>query len=422
MKILLVAIGTRGDIEPFLAAGELLDRNAHEMVYAFPEQLCGLVPKQHRVHALDHRFLDLIDSPEGRVIMGGRMSFLEKMRAYKHLYSEGMKINERMVQQQMTITETEDPDLVVYHAKANFPPMWHLTTGKPIVLLSAVPYLIHATNNHPHLGFNLPGGKFFNRFSYTIANYGLLRTVRGATAKLPEQYRYSHAEFKRTLFSTKCGYTVSPSIFPRPQEWPDHVRVLGYHERDKQSDWQPTPALQQFLEKHEKILFLTFGSMINPRPKEVTHILLNELKRANIPTLVNTASGGLIVPEAYRNDPNFHFTERIPYDYIFPKMYAVVHHGGSGTTHTALKYGCATMILPHIIDQFMWNRMMATQGVGPLGIGISKITAENVQPLLRDLWNNPTYKARAEEIGRRMAREKIEAEFLQFIVGQEEGA
>ena len=415
MKILLLAIGTRGDIEPFLAAGALLLQERHETVYAFPEQLCSLVPTGQRVHALDHRFLDLIDSPQGRVIMGGAMGFVEKMRAYRYLYSEGMKINQQMVQEQLKIVEAEDPDLIVYHAKANFPPMWHLTTGKPIVLLSAVPYLIHTTDDHPHLGFHLPGGKFFNRFTYTIANYGLLRTVRDATATLPKRYRYSHKEFKRTLFSTKCGYTISPSLFPRPQEWPAHVQVVGYHERNKQTGWQPDAALQSFLERHEKILFLSFGSMINPRPAEVSEILLTELRRAGIPALINTASGGLVVPERFRDDPGFHFTERIPYDYIFPKMYAVVHHGGSGTTHTALKYGCAMLILPHIIDQFMWNRMMAGRGVGPFGVGISKLTPAHAERLLRELWINSGYKSRAEKLGRQMVQEDLRSELLEFL-------
>ena len=62
----------------------------------------------------------------------------------------------------------------------------------------------------------------------------------------------------------------------------------------------------------------------------------------------------------------------------FPKIYAVIHHGGSGTTHQGLKYGCATMIIPHIIDQFVWNKIIYNIGAGPKGIKVDKITTKNL--------------------------------------------
>ena len=43
MKILLIAIGSRGDIEPFLAAGEVLMEQGHEVEYCFPEHFRSLV-------------------------------------------------------------------------------------------------------------------------------------------------------------------------------------------------------------------------------------------------------------------------------------------------------------------------------------------------------------------------------------------
>lgn len=97
--------------------------------------------------------------------------------------------------------------------------------------------------------------------------------------------------------------------------------------------------------------------MINNDPTEKTKIILNILQRNGIPAIINTASGGLVEPENYDKE-QFYFVNRIPYDWVFPKLYAVIHHGGSGTTHTAIKYGCASLIIPHIIDQYVWNKIV----------------------------------------------------------------
>jgi len=89
--------------------------------------------------------------------------------------------------------------------------------------------------------------------------------------------------------------------------------------------------------------------MLNPEPEIKTKTIIEIFERNSIPAIINTASGGLVRPEKF-DSQLIHFVAQIPYNWIFPKMYGVIHHGGSGTTHLALKHGCATMIIPHIID------------------------------------------------------------------------
>jgi UDP:flavonoid glycosyltransferase YjiC (YdhE family) len=108
---------------------------------------------------------------------------------------------------------------------------------------------------------------------------------------------------------------------------------------------------------------------------------------------------------------------QVPYDLIFPKIYGVIHHGGSGTTHMALKYGCASMIIPHIIDQFAWNSLLADLGVGPLGVKINKITTKSLEPKIIELMNNKKFKERAEEIKTQMAQENFKYKLLNEIIG-----
>ena len=134
-----------------------------------------------------------------------------------------------------------------------------------------------------------------------------------------------------------------------------------------------------------------------------------------IPAIINTASGGLSKLENY-DTKLIHFVSKIPYDWVFPKMYGVIHHGGSGTTHLALKYGCASMIIPHVVDQFVWDKIICDLGVGPRGIKISKITTKNLEPKILKLANNSSYKKEAEQVASRMEKEDFREELYNSIV------
>lgn len=155
--------------------------------------------------------------------------------------------------------------------------------------------------------------------------------------------------------------------------------------------------------------------MLNPEPELKTKRILEILERNKIPAVINTADGGLIKPDNFSSEL-IYFVSQIPYDWIFPKMYAVIHHGGSGTTHLAIKYGCAAMIIPHFIDQFGWDRMISDIGVGPKGVKISRITNKKFELKVLELFNNRSYKEKSEKIGNQMKKEDFKDELYNTII------
>ena len=81
MKYLLLSIGTRGDMEPFLALGELLAARGHEVVCVMPDQFAALVadtPLGFR--PLDRGFLELIEGETGRAFMGQKGNFIHRLK------------------------------------------------------------------------------------------------------------------------------------------------------------------------------------------------------------------------------------------------------------------------------------------------------------------------------------------------------
>ncbi len=416
MKIILTSIGTRGDMEPFLALGQLLKDRGHDILCLFPEQFRTLAEDSgFEFASLGSEFIEMLNSSTGITVMSGGRLGIKKITALFKLAAKQKEINKKMILRQEAVIEKERPDRILHNGKTMYPVIWGTENKGKRFLISPVPYL-HYVRNHSHLVFNRNFGAFFNKLTYDLANYGLIKTISGSLKILSHPKQLTTSEIKKALLGEKVIYTISPVLFNRPPYWKDHLQVLGYHERIKTMRWQPSSDLETFLETHSKVVLVTFGSMINTNPKQKTEIILDILKRNKIPAIINTASGGLVRLPSYNKD-NFHFTDRIPYDWIFPRLYAVIHHGGSGTTHTAIKYGCASLIIPHIIDQFVWNKIIHEKGAGPRGINISRITVNNLEPLIVDLYTRKAYKETAEHLGSTMRNEAFENILCKLIAG-----
>lgn len=418
MKIMLVSVGTRGDMEPFLAIGEMLLQRGHQVICAFPEQYGHLVEGTGMAFAsLGASYIALLESDAGKAAMG-EGSGLEKFRATLYLARTQTDANKELVRNQYAIIEREAPDRIVYNSKATVPVIWEIQNRGKSVLISALPYM-HYVREHSHVVFNRNLGPLLNRLSYSLADFGLVTTTMMGAGWLNIRQNVTRQQVSDVLRSGKVVYTISPSLFPRPDYWHANMKVLGYHQRHSDTNWHPDPALEAWLERHKQDhpLFITFGSMTNPAPEERTRAIIDILQRNRIPALLNTAAGGLVRLDDYDSDL-IHFVSQIPYEWILPRMYGIMHHGGSGTTHLALKYGCASMIVPHIIDQFVWDKKVAALGVGPKGGKVSQLTTDDLEPKLLDLMNNPAYKARAEQVAHQMASEDFSEALYQSIVAE----
>jgi UDP:flavonoid glycosyltransferase YjiC (YdhE family) len=415
MKIILISIGTRGDMEPFLAIGEILKEKGHQVICAFPEQFRNLVEDSNLEFAsLGTKFIEMLESDVGKAAMGGSGSGLKKFLANVKLAKNQTEINKELINKQYKIIESEIPDRIVYNGKVIYPIIWGLNNRGKNILVCPLPYM-HYVKNNTHVAFNSNYGSFLNKITYSLANFGLVTTVMITKRWLKITKKITRKQIKNALLSNKAIYTISPSLFSRPDYWNENLKVFGFHERNKTINWRPDKDLNDFLEKHHRILLITFGSMTNPEPEEKTKIITDILERNKISAIINTASGGLVKSDKFDSEL-IHFVSQISYNWIFPKIYGVIHHGGSGTTHLGLKHGCATMIIPHIIDQFVWNKIIYDMGAGPKGVKVGKITTKNLEPKILELVNNSSFKKKAEKVAIQMENEDFREELYNSIV------
>lgn len=416
MKAILFSIGTRGDIEPFLAIAQILKDKNWDVICVFPEQFRETVEGMgFHFKGFSREFLDMLDGKEAKMFMGGQGSIFKRFGFLIKMARVGLKLSKGILKLHHDTMEEEKPDRILYHPKCNYSLIWGMANPGKSILISPIPGVAHTIKHLTILGNY---GRVLNTFNSWFGN-----TMKAVMLKIvSKRYRKDYPGLKITVPSIKKAmlqkektfYTISPSLFSKPDYWPSPAQVVGYYERDKTANWQPDEKLVDFLITHKKIIFITFGSMSNSNPKEITRIIVDVLQRNGISAIINTSWGGL--EEADEFPDNIYFVNNIPYDWLFPKMYAIIHHGGSGTTHTALKYACPSLIIPHILDQFFWNEVISKLHLGPKGMSIKNLNEKSFESRLLDLMNNDSYRRNTRLISNKMKTEGDKDKLYNMIV------
>lgn len=420
MKLLFMALGSRGDVEPFLAQAELFAAD-HEIMCIFPEQFRREVEGLgYAFSGFDKAFLELLNSQTGKEVMGGNGGFFAKANGYLKLMRSSMSMQQSIIDVQRESIRSFQPDRVIFHAKCLYGTVAALAQPDKYILLNAIPCMNHPTKSYSHIGF----GKWSNLGpKWNLRTYAFVNGARFMMfKKFIGKYYSDFPELKITASvlknfeknDLKTIYSISKHLFPKPEEWPENARIPGYIYRDQQSNYTPNQELESWLGKYKKPVLVTFGSMSNPRPKEISKIIVDLLVEKEIPAIINTSWGGL---EKVANSPDsIFYINHIPYDYIMPKLHGVIHHGGSGTTHLTSLNACVQLIIPHIMDQFFWNRLIAAKELGPAGIPVRKLNKEKLSPILDEFYSNPLYVKNTQAISAQMKDEVDLKSVTEFIL------
>ena len=167
----------------------------------------------------------------------------------------------------------------------------------------------------------------------------------------------------------------SPRIIPHAADWPATVAVTWYYFLDAQIDWQPSPALQAFLAAGAPPVYIGFGSMAGRNPEQLATLVLEALAQSGQRGLLLTGWGGLR-PETVPD--SVFVVDSAPHCWLFPRMAAVVHHGGAGTTAEGLRAGVPSVIVPFVLDQPFWGARVKALGLGPDPIPHKNLTADRL--------------------------------------------
>jgi sterol 3beta-glucosyltransferase len=202
--------------------------------------------------------------------------------------------------------------------------------------------------------------RLLNRASHSFVNDMLWKAFRDKTNAARTMFKLPPR--KKVWTEQPMIYGVSPSLLPVPGDWPANVRLCGQW-LSGSSAWTPPPTLENFLGAGEAPIYIGFGSMTGFDKARLLDTLIEAMTGRRV--LFYPGWSG-IDPKALPD--NFLVIGDTPHDWLLPRTAAVVHHGGSGTSHSAARAGVPSIVIPFAGDQFFWAERLCVAGIAPTAV------------------------------------------------------
>ena len=406
MRVLILTLGSRGDVQPFVALGAALRTRGHAVTLSTGRGFEAMIEAQGLTALpLSDDIREQVRSPE---IQQALRSFSGKVRAWRA--AKGWF--RRQLDEMWAIAQEVRPDVIVYHyAKALA--ARHIAEALKIVAMpvALIPALA-PTSAFPSLAVPVRSlGPVGNRLSHKALNglisallSGKVRAWRRESLGLDANYAgglldgYApphHLAHHPGGSKAPRFHAFSRHLVARPDDWAERDQVTGYWFSGPPDAWEPPDSLARFLDAGPPPVYVGFGSMPSEDAGKLTRIVVEALDAADMRGVLAGGWGGL--DDSLTSD-RIHFLEAAPHDWLFPRCSAVVHHGGAGTTHEGLRWGRPSIVCPVFGDQPFWGRRVAEIGAGPAPIPQKKLTADSLATALTAA-RSPAIVTRAEEIG-----------------------
>ena len=199
-------------------------------------------------------------------------------------------------------------------------------------------------------------------------------------------------------------YCWSPALIPKPADWGNYIDISGFYFLNLASNYTPDPELAEFLDAGPPPIYIGFGSIVVDDPNAMTKMIFEAVKATGQRALVSKGWGGLGA-DKLGIPKGCYMLGNCPHDWLFKRVSCVVHHGGAGTTAAGISAGKPTVVVPFFGDQPFWGAMCARAGAGPMPIAYKDLTAEKLASQIREALK-PDSLTRAKELSEKIAQEK----------------
>lgn len=404
MFITLLAAGSRGDTQPFVALGVALKEAGYGVRVAAPETFENFIQRQGlEFYAVAGDVRSVAANPEISETMqaDNPLKIIRSFNVLKNLAFE---------MQKDLFAACQGSDAIIYHPGATIGYFAARSLGIPSILAS--PFPMTPTGDYPALVFyNAPRlGRGANFLSHKLFEQILWRTSSGPVKKFWRQsfdtlpQPFSSPFIKQQTAAQPTLVACSNHIFPKPNDWPEHVHNTGYWFLDEETTWEPPEALQAFLEQGPPPVYAGFGSVNDPKTAlETTHLVIETLRRTGQRGVLARGWNGMTHLEELPE--HIFMLESAPHAWLFPRMAAVIHHGGAGTTAAGFRAGVPSILIPHSVDQFAWGQRASELGVGPTPIPKKKLSGEKLAAAISQALTEKT-KVAARDLGQKIQDEK----------------
>ena len=405
LKLSIIAIGSRGDIQPCVALGRGLADVGYDVRFVtmatyedmVREQGLDFFAVEGDAKALTGDFMN------ADMVQGGRNLFV--------MFRSMMRTFGAMTQSYEAAFANEtlfDSDAILSQLPAGFYG-YDLaeSLNVPYFALSVIPQEVTGAWPLSLFPSRRSFGPRYNRLTYRIGQQLAWQPFRKSVNRFRRGLGLPSTSFTWGNIKRMAREAVpviqgfSPHVIPTQPEWSDHIHTTGYWVLDE-PEWQPSEALLAFLDAGPAPVFIGFGSMPVADPQQTTALILEALQRSGKRGLLHTGWANLGADDL---PDDVFLLDYAPYGWLFPQMAAVIHHGGSGTSGLALRSGVPSMIVPFTADQPFWGERTHDLGVGPKPIAFSELTVDNLTQAIQQMTTDQAMQVQARHLREAMAGE-----------------
>ncbi|XP_060185326.1 sterol 3-beta-glucosyltransferase UGT80A2-like isoform X2 [Lycium barbarum] len=392
LQIVMLIVGTRGDVQPFVAIGKKFQENGHRVRLAthanFKEFVLGAGLEFYPLGGDPKVLAAYMVKNKGFLPSGPSEILIQRNQIKDIVFS--------------LLPACVDPDpesnvpFKVNAIIANPPGYGHMHVAEalkvPLHIFFTMPWT--PTSEFPHPLSRVKQSVGY-RLSYQVVDgliwlgiRDVINDFRKKKLKLrPITYLSNSNSFNPDV---PYGYIWSPHLVPKPKDWGPKIDVVGFCFLDLASSYEPPESLVKWLEDGEKPIYIGFGSLPVQEPEKMTEIIVQALE---------------ITGQRVKQPKDFvYLLDNCPHDWLFLQCAAVVHHGGAGTTAAGLKAACPTTVVPFFGDQPFWGERVHARGVGPAPIPVDEFSLEKLVTAIQFMLD-PKVKERALELAKAMENE-----------------
>ena len=401
MRILILAVGSRGDVQPCIAIGRALKARGHQVRFLTHGNF------RDAIEGLGLGFLEAHGNPREWLESEPGLCWLES-GLNPFAFFRGLKRFMRLVLANLpkTLEFYKDCDAILYTPLAIAGPHLGEKLGcpafplmfQPVYPTSAFPsFLLDPQGTAPRARAQNWFARNYNCLSYHVVEQGFNLVVRkqingwrcsdlrlGSGAFFGEIARQRQRRVPHFL-----GW--SEHVLPRPQEWTSQVHATGYWYLPPPETWQPPADLMAFLEQGPPPVYVGFGSLTLRNASNISDLVIKALGQAGCRGILSRGWGNL--GQGAPSQSIFQI-DSVPHEWLFPKLAAIVHHGGAGTTGASLRSGAPSVLVPFFCDQFLWANRVAELNAGPKAVPYAGLTVEKLAGAIRQSLTDPRLKER----------------------------
>ncbi|OXY92862.1 glycosyltransferase [Streptomyces diastatochromogenes] len=398
MRILITAAGSRGDVVPYTGLGAELRRAGHDVALATTDAFAPLV----RDAGLEFRALPA--DPRMRGEGTGRRELMRTAAAFVTELGHGF-----------ADAVSEGADLLLL-STTTAPLGWQLAEATGISSLDVYLQPTAPTGDFPSTVMS-PGslGRPLNRATGRFALRMADRVYEQAVAEMRHRLQLPPASAaalrrRQEQANRPVLHGFSTALVPRPADWRSGLQVVGNWWPHHDPAAQLPANLEDFLRAGPRPVLIGFGSMAAGDGERLSEIAVRALRRAGLRGILQSGSAGLAA-----DGDDVITVGDVPHTLLFPRLAAVVHHAGAGTSAAALRAGVPAVPVPVTADQPFWAARLAALGAAPTPISYRSLTAERLADALDQVVKQQTYARAAARAAQHMATEDGTGQTLKAV-------